>query len=251
MIVGMTMLTVAVAFAPPTRSSKVLINQDKVAYQPTGSEGAIIGKISFEGKPPQPKRIDGSADPVCQADGAELYTQDVIVKAGKLANVLVYVESGDALNWFAFDAPSTEVSLAHRGCQYIPHVLAMQLSQTLKIPNEDATAHNTHFTPKNNADWNQSSLQDTPPLTHKFTAPEVVIPVKCNQHPWEKAYVAVFSHPFFAISALNGSYQISGLPPGQYTIVAWHERFGEQRAEVSVGVKERKNQDFSFKLPDK
>jgi hypothetical protein len=78
-----------------------------------------------------------------------------------------------------------------------------------------------------------------------------VIPVKCNQHPWEKAYVAVFSHPFFAISALNGSYQISGLPPGQYTIVAWHERFGEQRAEVSVGVKERKNQDFSFKLPDK
>ena len=249
-IIGMTTLTVSVMLAPPTRSSNVLRNQDKVTYQPTGSEGAIIGKISFDGKPPQPRRIDGSADSVCEADGSELFTQDVIVKAGKLANVFVYVQSGDALNWYTFDAPSTEVSLAHRGCQYVPHVLAMNVQQTLKVANEDTTTHNTHFTGKNNADWNQSQAQEAPVLTHKFTAPEIPITVKDNHHPWEKAYVAVFSHPFFAVSALNGSYTISGLPPGQYTVVAWHEKFGEQRAEVSVGVKERKNLDFSFKLPD-
>jgi hypothetical protein len=128
--------------------------------------------------------------------------------------------------------------------------LGQQQSQTLKIANEDGTIHNTHFTPKNNSDWNQSQPVDTAPLEKKFTAPEVLIPVKDNQHPWEKAYVAVLSHPFFSISARNGSYQISGLPPGQYTVVAWHERFGEQRSEISVGVGEQKNLDFTFKLPE-
>ena len=75
-------------------------------------------------------------------------------------------------------------------------------------------------------------------------------PVTDNQHPWQKAYVSILSHPFFAVSARNGSYQISGLPPGQYTVVAWHERFGEQRAEISVAAGEQKNLDFTFKQPE-
>ena len=104
--------------------------------------------------------------------------------------------------------------------------------------------------PKNNPDWNQSQPQDATPLRHKFAATDVLIPVKCNQHPWEKAYVAVLPHPFFAVTAQDGSYKISGLPPGQYTVVAWHERFGEQRTEIAVGVTEKKNLDFSFKPSD-
>ena len=248
LIFGITILAVAVTIRP-TRDFAGGANQTKPIYQPTGSEGSITGKISFEGEPPQPKQIDGSADPACEADNSVLFTQDVIVKAGKLANVFVYVQSGDALNWYSFEAPVTDALLAHHGCQFVPHVLGMQIQQTLKIANDDDTAHNTHFIPKNNPDWNQSSLQGTSPLAHKFTAPELFIPVKCNQHPWEKAYVAVLSHPFFAVSARNGSYQIAGLPPGQYTVVAWHERFGEQSAEISVGVSEKKDLDFTFKQP--
>jgi hypothetical protein len=251
-VIGTTILTIAAMFAPATTSSGVFRKkQGKVTYQNTGSEGTITGKISFIGEPPQPRRIDGSADPVCEANNTELFTQDVIVKAGKLANVFVYVQSGEALDWYAFEAPATEVMLAHHGCQFGPHVIGMQMQQTLKIANEDATAHNTHLLPKNNADWNQSQLQGTDPLMHKFTAAEVLIPVKCNQHPWEKAYVGVLSHPFFAVSSLNGAYKISGLPPGQYAVVAWHEKFGEQRVEVSIGVREKKNLDFSFKAPEK
>ena len=244
-------LTVSALFVPVRQFPNTLANQTKLIYRPTGSEGTLTGRISFIGKPPQPRRIDGSADPVCEADNRELFTEDVIVKAGKLANVFVYVQSGEALDWYVFDAPVPEVSLAHRGCQFAPRVLGMQIQQTLKIANEDATAHNTHFIPKNNSDWNQSQMQDTAPLEKKFATPEVLIPVRCNQHPWEKAYVAVLPHPFFAVTTQDGSYKISGLPPGQYTVVAWHERFGEQSAEISIGVMEKKNLDFTFKqLPD-
>ncbi len=250
-IVGTTILTIAAMFAPTTSSSGVFGNkQGKVTYQKTGSEGTIGGKISFIGEPPQPKRIDGSADPQCEAGNAELFTEDVIVKAGKLANTFVYVQSGDALDWYVFEAPATEVLLAHHGCQFGPRVIGMQIQQTLKIANEDATTHNTHFMPKNNADWNQSQPEGAAPLVHKFAAPEVLIPVKCNQHPWERAYVGVLSHPFFAVSTRDGSYRIVGLPPGQYTVVAWHERFGEQSAEVSIGVSDKKELNFTFKKPE-
>lgn len=234
----------------PSSFSGVSGHQGKLAYQPTGSEGKITGKVSFAGKIPQRKRIDTSADPVCQDASPELYTDDMIITAGNLANVLVYVQSGDMLELYAYDAPKSDVLLAHRGCRFEPHVLGMQTSQTLKITNEDATTHNTHLIAKTNGDWNQSQPENSAPLEKKFDAADLLIPVKDNQHPWEKAYVSVFSHPFFAVTARNGSYQISGLPPGQYTVVAWHERFGEQRSEISVGVSEQKNLNFSFKQPE-
>jgi hypothetical protein len=244
---GVIMLGISLLLAvtvAPGRSPATRQDPAKLTYQPTGSEGSIVGSITFEGKPSQPKLIEAAADPVCQ--GQDLYTEDVIVRAGKLANVFVYVRSGDLIELYSFEARSKEVSLSNQGCRLVPHVMGMQTQQTLKISNEDATTHNIHFTAKVNADWNQSQSAGSAALEHKFTQPEVLIPVKDNLHPWEKSYVAVLSHPFFAVSALNGSYRISGLPPGQYTLVAWHERFGEQTMEVSVGVNEKKKVDFSF-----
>src|ERR1051326_4164436 len=156
-VIATTLLTIAAIFASANTSSGTFRKkQGRVAYQNTGSEGTIAGKISFIGQPPQPRHIDGSADPQCEADNVELFTQDVIVKAGKLANVFVYIQAGEALDWYFFEAPATEVSLAHHGCQFGPHVIGIQIQQTLNVANEDATTHNTHFIPKNNADWNQS-----------------------------------------------------------------------------------------------
>ena len=177
-IIGTTLLAIAVVSFMPSSFSGVLGHQGKLTYQPTGSEGTISGKVSFAGKPPQRKLIDSSADPVCQDASPELYTEDVIVTAGKLANVFVYVQSGDALEWYAFEAPKSDVFMAHRGCHFVPHVLGMHTSQTLKIANEDATTHNTHFIPKNNSDWNQSQPEKSAPLEKKFATPEVLIPVK-------------------------------------------------------------------------
>jgi carboxypeptidase family protein len=243
-IAGTAFLVVATLSATD-RLSASSQEPTKPAYQQTGSEGAITGSISFEGKLPQPKLIDQGADPVCQGNG-DLYTEDVIIRAGKLANVFVYVRSGDAIEWYSFEPPAAEVSISHQGCRVVPHVMGMRTQQTLKVSNEDATTHNNHFTPKLNPDWNQSLPAGAAPLEKKFSQPEVLIPFKCNQHPWERAYVAVLSHPFFAVSSLNGSYRIKGLPPGQYSVVAWHERFGEQTTEISVGVREQKKVDFTF-----
>lgn len=245
-IVAISFVGISALLVTSTGQQVRLSDQWKPTYQTTGNEGTISGAISFTGETPAPKRIDASGDSVCETNNRELFTEDIVVTEGKLANVMVFLRSGEALEWYVFDGPKADTSLDHRSCQFVPHVLGMRVQQTLKIANLDATYHNTHFLPRQNPDWNQTNVPDGDPLQHKFTQPEVAIPVKDNQHPWEKAYVSVFTHPFFAVSARDGSYQISGVPPGRYTIVAWHERFGEKTTEISIGVQERKTVDFAF-----
>jgi hypothetical protein len=220
--------------------------QDKPTYKNTGSEAILMGTISFTGTPPKPVRIDTSSDPICEKANPDLTTDWVIVTNKRLANVVVYVR-GELLNSYSFDAPSPDVTLEHKGCRYEPHILGMQTQQTLRIVNSDPTTHNTHPSPKNNRQWNQSQPPGAAALEQRFASPELFIPIRDNQHPWEKAYVGVFSHPFFSVSGTDGSYKISGLPPGQYTVVAWHERLGEQTLEVFLGYNEQKNLDFTFK----
>ena len=225
-------------------------SQNKPTYRATGDEANLVGTISFAGVPPKPKQIDVSPDPVCEIVNPEAPTEDVVVTDGKLANVVVYARSGDSLSTYSFEGPSTEVILEHKGCQYVPRVLGMLPQQTLKILNSDPTTHNTHPTPKNNREWNQSQPPGAEPIEQRFPLPELFIPIWDNQHPWQKAYVGVFSHPFFSVSVTDGSYKITGLPPGQYTIVAWHEKYGEQTVDVSIGRKEQRTLDFTFKAPD-
>jgi hypothetical protein len=233
-----------VAVSPGTAT-----NQEKPIYKATGSEATIVGTISFIGRPPKPLRIDTSADPICETVNPDPITDWVIVNNHKLANVVVYVR-GESLNAYSFDAPSSDVTLEHKGCQYVPHVLGMQTQQTLKVLNSDPTTHNTHPTPKNNREWNQSQPPGAVAIEQRFAWPELFIPIKDNQHPWEKAYVGVFSHPFFSITGTDSSYKISGLPPGEYTIVAWHEKFGEQTVDVFLAGSEQRTLDFTFKAPD-
>jgi len=222
------------------------ISQDKPTYKPTGEEANVIGVISFAGVTPERRRFDMSADPVCESINPEAASEDVLVTDGKLANVFVYVRTGGPLDTFQFDAPTAEVLLEHKGCQFVPHVLGVQTQQILKLRNSDQTVHNTHPTPKANPEWNLSQSPDAPGIERRFLRPELFIQIKDNQHPWEKAYISVLPHPFFAVSSRDGAYKIAGLPPGQYTIVAWHEKYGEQTFDVSVGKKEQKMLDFTF-----
>lgn len=226
------------------------ITQDKPTYKPTGEEASLAGVISFAGVPPERRRFDMSADPVCETVNPDAATEEVMVTDGKLANVLIYARTGNSLDTFQFEVPTTAVMLEHKGCHFVPHVIGVQAQQSLNIVNSDPTTHNTHATPKNNPEWNQSQPQGVPAVEKRFMRPEQFIPIKDNQHPWEKAYISVFPHPFFAVSNVDGAYKISGLPPGQYTIVAWHEKFGEQTLDVLVGSKEQKILDFRFTAPD-
>jgi hypothetical protein len=128
-------------------------------------------------------------------------------------------------------------------------VMGAMVNQKLNITNSDPTQHNIHFTPKNNPDWNQSQPNGAPALTHSFARSEVLVPVKCNQHPWMKAYVGVLKHPFFAVSAEDGTFTIKGVPPGTYTVAAWHEGGAtgtEKTMSVTVPASGSAKADFAF-----
>jgi polysaccharide lyase family 4-like protein len=217
--------------------------------------GTVVGLIVYNGAPPAPKKIDASADPVCGQANPNLSTEDTVVKDGKLANVFVYVKDGTTADGtkvgdYAFPTPSDAVTLDQKGCHYVPHVMGLQTNQKLRITNSDPTQHNIHPTPKNNPEWNQGQPNGAAPLEKTFARAEVLIPVKCNQHPWMKAYVGVLKHPFYAVSAEDGSFTIKGVPPGTYTVAAWHEKGGpngtEKTMSVTVPAKGSGKADFAF-----
>jgi plastocyanin len=219
-----------------------------------GPTGTISGVISYNGTPPAPKKIDTTADPVCGQKSPNLSTDDTIVKDGKLANTFVYikegtVEAGKKIGEYAWPTPTSEVQLDQNGCHYAPHVLGVMVNQKLKITNSDATQHNIHPTPKLNAEWNQTQANGAPPIEKAFTRAEVLIPVKCNQHPWMKAYIGVLKHPLFSVSSDTGAFEIKGVPPGTYTVVAWREggANGEEKTmQVTVPANGSAKADFSF-----
>jgi hypothetical protein len=224
------------------------------AEEYSGDTGTITGAIAYNGTPPAPKKIDTAADPACGAKNPNLSTEDNVVTNGKLANVFVYVKEGTTakgkkIGDYAWKTPSSAIELDQNGCHYRPHVLGAMVNQDIQIKNSDPTTHNIHFTPKNNPDWNQSQPNGAAPLMHKLARAEVLVPVKCNQHPWMKAYVGVLKHPFFAVSAEDGSYTIKGVPAGKYTVVAWHEGGAtgtEKTMEVTVAANGSAKADFAF-----
>jgi plastocyanin len=220
----------------------------------TGDVGSVTGAIAYNGAAPAPKKIDTSADPVCGQRNPNLATEDTVVTNGKLANVFVYIKDGTTstgkkIGDYAWDTPSTSAVLDQNGCHYRPHVLGLMTGQKLSITNSDPTQHNIHPTPKNNPEWNQTQPNGAPPIEKTFKQAEVLIPVKCNQHPWMKSYIGVLKHPFFAVSAEDGTFTIKGVPPGTYTVAAWHEGGAtgtEKTMQVTVAANGSAKADFSF-----
>src|ERR1700678_936489 len=207
---------------------------------------SVKGTVKFVGAPPKPSSIDMSQDPLCaKLHSTPATTEDVVVGGdGGLANVVIYVSDG--LTSHNFQPPSQAAVLEQKGCQYKPHVLALQANQKLDVVNGDETTHNIHPTPNNNREWNMTQPHAMP-LEQSFAREEIAIPVKCNIHPWMKGYIAVFKHPYFAVSDKNGSFELKELPPGTYTITAWQEKLGSQVQKVTVSSGKSKTLDFAFK----
>jgi hypothetical protein len=208
--------------------------------------GSISGTVKLEGAAPVFKPIDMSAEAICtQANTTPVVPPIVVTGAhGTLANVVVYVKSG--LGSYRFDIPSAPVVLDQKGCMYTPRVLAVMTNQSFEVHNEDQTIHNVHPMPRENHAWNKSEPVGDSPIVASFTKPELAIPIACNIHPWMRAFMFVFAHPYFAITPKTGDFELQGVPPGTYTIEAWHERFGFQDQTVTLGPKESKSLDFVF-----
>lgn len=211
--------------------------------------GSVSGTVKVEGTPPAPRKINMAAEPVCAAEHPTPATDQEVVTGpgGALGNVIVYVKEG--LGNRAFDVPKTPATLDQKGCMYIPHVVTLQAGQTLEVRNNDKATHNIHPVPRFNREWNKSQPAGAPPFEETFTREEVAIPVKCNVHPWMKSYFAVFKSPYFQVTGTNGSFDLKNLPPGTYTVEAWHEKYGASDQTVTIGPKESKTISFVFKAP--
>ncbi|MBM3785261.1 MAG: DUF2012 domain-containing protein [Acidobacteria bacterium] len=212
-----------------------------------GAVGSINGKITFSGEKPASKPLNMDAVPSCaNQHKGPIDPGDVVVgKAGELKNVFVYVKAGLPQRQWA--APQTAVELDQKACIYSPRVLGVMVGQDLAISNNDPAMHNVHPLPKNNREWNTSQAPKGEKLVKQFDKEEVMITFKCNVHPWMRAYVGVMAHPFFSVTGDDGSFQLKDLPPGEYTLEAWHEKLGTQELKVTVAAKEAKAADFAFK----
>ena len=202
--------------------------------------------MRFTGAKPLMAKIDMSDESVCKAKYTAPPTEETVVvnPNGTLANVFVYVDSGLPANYTA-PAPTEDVVLDQNGCRYHPHVLGIRVGQKLAIKNSDGILHNIKAMGKLNRAFNVS--QPTSMTTERvFTAREVMVPLECNVHGWMQAYLGVLPHPFFAVTGTDGSFSLKGLPPGTYTIKAWHEKYGTQVATVTVTAGGAKTQDFTF-----
>ncbi|MET0648417.1 MAG: carboxypeptidase regulatory-like domain-containing protein [Pyrinomonadaceae bacterium] len=222
--------------------------QTQTFYQPTGEESTLEGVVNVEGAVPPRPLISMEADAFCASQnrgGAPV--DDIVVERGRLANALVYVESA-ALDAQKFEPRPWVPALGRRRCRTVPHVLGMQAGQTLHVQNNDRTAHNYRFQTKVNPLYNQA-LAPGGGFQILFKEPEPPFVVTCRQHPWERGYVAVLPHPFYAVTGRNGSFIIESLPPGDYEVVVWHEKFKEARTKVSVGARESKAVSFTLKFP--
>src|SRR5260370_5173022 len=169
---------------------------------------SVSGTVSLAGTAPKGAKIDMSQDPACKGTNTAV---TVVADGSKLANVFVYVKEG--FGGRTFDVPHDAVTIDQSGCKYHPHVLGVMAGQTLKIVNSDPTTHNIHPTPADNREWNESQPPQSPALEKTFAREEIMLPVKCNQHPWMKMYVNVVKTPFYAITVPDGNFETKGLPP--------------------------------------
>ena len=219
-----------------------------VTHVNPATAGAIAGVVAFKGSVPKLPPLDMTQDPACPPDPQA--SDAVVVRNGRLVNVFVYIKNGNGIEWTR-EAAATPVVLDQKGCRYAPHVLGLVVGQPLKILNSDNALHNIHPMPKANTESNESQMPRGQPIIKSFSHPELMIPVQCNQHPWMKMYINVMEYPFFAVTGDDGSFQIKNLPPGEYALVAIHEKFGEQTMQVTVPAKQTAHAEFAFSAQTK
>ena len=226
--------------------------QAQPATPPAGAQkvdaataGVIAGRVVFEGTPPENPVLRLSGDPACTREHPGGYVfENYLVKDGGLDNVFIYVKDG--LGAYSFDMPAEPVTLDQKGCRYTPHVLGVRVGQPIEVINSDETMHNVHALPDVNGEINIGQHMKGLRNTHTFTAPEVMVPFKCDLHGWMSAYIGVVEHPYFAVTKDGGTFELKGLPPGTYTVEAWHEKGGTQTRQVTIGSRETKDVNFTF-----
>jgi plastocyanin len=196
---------------------------------PTGSAN-ITGAVKVVGAPPEMPLTKRQADPFCAK--TPMKEEEVVVgPGGALKNVMVRISKGITGK---YDPPADRATLDQTACMYRPRVQGIVAGQTLEIRNSDQTLHNVHGYKGASTLFNQAEIPGLPPITKKLTDADQTVKFKCDVHPWMTGYVVVSSHPFFAVTGDDGKFDIAKVPPGKYTLEAWHERYGVKTSDITV-----------------
>ena len=208
--------------------------------------GIVKGKILFEGVAPAVREIPVRGNPECAGlhPGGTVPSEEMLVNTGGLQNVFVYVKEG--LEGYSFPTPQEAVTIENKGCMYVPHVSGVRVGQAVNFLNQDSTLHNIHSYPKNSKPFNLGLPVEGMKQSKKFDSPEIMVPLKCDVHPWMQGYLGVLEHPYFAVSDENGAFEIKNLPPGNYTLEIWHEKLGVQSQKIQIEPQAVKDVEFKF-----
>jgi plastocyanin len=200
----------------------------------TAFAGSITGKITYDGNVPKLRLFDMRSDPACAArhGGGKTANQMLVLGDGNaLANVFVHVKNAPAGN---YKAPRKAVTIDQKGCIYIPRVVGVMAGQPLQFKNSDGILHNVHGLPKRNREFNIGMPPSLEQKTISLNKPEPMFKVQCDFHPWMSSYVAVMTHPYFAVTGLDGSFEIDNVPDGTYQVEAWHEYLPARKGTATV-----------------
>ena len=212
----------------------------------------VSGKVIFEGKPPKPRPINTrSDDDHCEnlykdkplyADGATIDSK------GGFADIFVWIDNPPSR---MYAPPKTPRILSQEGCRYTTPVFGMMVGQTLEVQNNDDTTHNVRGFAKANRTFNFGQPPGLPPRTRVFKNPEFPIKIKCDVHSWMQSYGFVMEHPFFAVTGVDGSFEIANVPAGTYVLKAWHDKLGELEQEITVTGSALPGAKFRYRRPSR
>ncbi|CAN5881739.1 hypothetical protein BH23GEM9_BH23GEM9_26280 [soil metagenome] len=210
-----------------------------------GEAAVITGVVHFEGAPPPPEPLDMSDEPTCaqKHSGGATRARVAVNDNGTLGNVFVRVTEG--LGDRRFAASQDAQLIDQEGCVYHPHVSGVQTGQQITFRNSDGLLHNINARAETNRSFNISQPQNME-TQRSFNQPEVMVPIRCDVHGWMEAYIGVVEHPYFAVTGNDGSFRLENLPPGDYTLEAWHERYGTQTVQISVGPQQTAETTFTY-----
>ena len=245
-VLSMLVLASAVACGGGGDSSSSDAPAAAPAFDPA-TAGNVSGMVMMNGELPAAEDLMMNSDPVCAMSATDTQTRTFVGSDGHLGNVFVYVKEG--LEGQSFPAATGAVTLSQQGCRYTPHVMGIQVGQTFEIVNSDPTLHNIHATPAANEEFNMGQPIQGMRFERTFDNVEVMVPFKCDVHGWMSAYIGVLDHPYFAVTATDGMFDISTLPPGDYVVEAWHEQLGTQTQNVTVATGQTAEVSFSFNAP--
>jgi plastocyanin len=229
-----------------------------IAFPSAQATATISGIVSLSGQAPVMKSIDMSGAAMCAAlHKTPVLNEEIVAQDGKLANAVVYVKSVNGKpveNVWSFETTGTATKIDQKGCQYIPHVIAIQAGQTVNIYSSDDMAHNVHYMGANQ-EFSESFQTPGSMKAKTFTEPELGGIFACNVHNWMKAYINVFPHPFFALTDASGAFALPKLPAGEYELAVWHEKANDSgklepadTVKIKLGDNQALKQDFTLKV---